>query len=131
MKQIPALILAVIFVGCSNTVRTEFKTLDEAKLAKAFSRGWLPPLLPDGSTHIVEVNNLDKNFGHGSFQFPTESTAPYIEALGARHSATITNTAFGISITMAKPRTQWTIELDPEEGTGTYSVKGTPLDSEP
>ncbi len=72
------LILALAVAGCSDTVRTEFATLDAAKQAKAFDRGWLPPLLPDGSTEIVEMNDLDINTGSGSFQYPTGATAHYL-----------------------------------------------------
>lgn len=131
IKRISAILLALVFVGCSNTVRTEFKTLEDAENAKAFSRGWLPPLLPHGTTNIVEENNVDVNIGQGSFEFPSRSTAPYIQALGTLHSAAITNTASGVSIVVAKPRTQWKVELDPEKGTGTYSVKGTSAEPAP
>ena len=125
MKRIAALIITLAVAGCSDTVRTEFKTLDEAKQANAFSRGWLPPLLPDGTTRIVEVNDLDVNHGHGSFHFPAESTSPYLETLGAKHGATVTKSILGISVVVTNENTRWVIKLDPKNGTGEYTVKYT------
>ena len=81
-KRITPLIIALAVAGCSDTVRTEFKTLDDAMNAKAFERGWLSPLLPDGSTDIVEVNDLDINSGTGSFRVPVEAMSHYLEAIG-------------------------------------------------
>ena len=50
-----ALLLVFIFQSSSwETVTTKFATLDEAIAARAFARGWLPPILPQGSTDIVE-----------------------------------------------------------------------------
>ena len=118
---IPILMLAM--VGCSDTVRTEFKTLDDANHAKAFARGWLPPILPDGSTDIVEENDLDINTGSGSFRFPPESAAPYLELLGRKHGALVTKSPYGVTITMTNADTRWDISLDPQKGSGTYSVQ--------
>jgi hypothetical protein len=123
MKRLSTLIIALAIVGCSDTVRTEFKTLDQAKQANAFSRGWLPPLLPDGTVDIVEINDLDVNFGHGSFRFPVASTTPYLDALGTQHSATVTKSPFGITVVVTNEDTRWNIELDPKKGTGTYTIQ--------
>jgi hypothetical protein len=123
MRPLTILILALLVAGCSDTVRTEFKTLDDAKRAKAFDRGWLPPLLPDGSTGIVEVNDLDINTGSGSFRFPSEATAQYLEALGTQHGALVTKSPFGITVVVTNADTRWDIRLDPKKGTGAYGVE--------
>lgn len=126
MKRILTILaLALAVGGCSDTVRTEFKTLDDAKQAKAFDRGWLPPLLPDRSTDIVEVNDLDINNGTGSFRFPTEMTLRYLETIGREHGGIVTKSQVGITIAVTNADTHWNINLDPEKGAGTYSVQYT------
>ena len=122
-RRVPILMLALAIAGCSDTVRTEFKTLDDAKQAKAFERGWLPPVLPDGSTDIVEENDLDINSGTGSFRFPTESTSHFLETIGSEHGGIVTRSSLGIAIAVTNKDTRWSIKLDPQKGTGTYSVQ--------
>ena len=117
------MIVALAVAGCSDTVRTEFKTLDDAKQAKAFSRGWLPPLLPDGTTDIVEVNDLDVNHGDGSFRYPPDSTSSYLEQLVTQHGAMVTKSPLGISIVITNADTRWDIKLDPKKQEGSYSVQ--------
>ena len=123
MRLSAVLIVALAVAGCSDTVRTEFNTLDDAKRARAFARGWLPPLLPDGSTDIVEVNDLDISSGSGSFRFPTQVTSRYLETLGTQHGAVVTKSPFGITIVLTNADTRWDMKLDPKKGTGTYSVR--------
>jgi len=122
-KTSTILIVALAVAGCSNTVRTEFATLDAAKQATAFDRGWLPPLLPEGSTDIVEVNDLDINSGSGSFHYPTEATSHYLEALGTQHGAVVTKSPFGITVVVTNSNTRWDMKLNSKKGTGKYSVQ--------
>lgn len=44
--------------------------LSSARLAGEIERGWVPELLPSGSTDISETHNLDTNVGTGTFTFP-------------------------------------------------------------
>lgn len=111
-----------MLAGCSDIVRTEYKTLDDAKQTDAFSRGWLPPMLPDGTTNIVEINNVDLNAGNGSFRFPDDSIPMYLEHLGVQYGAAVTKREAAITITMTVATTSWKLELDIKEGKGTYSV---------
>lgn len=94
----------------------------DAQHAQTFEPGWLPPLLPDGSTEIVEENNLDLNTGSGSFRFPAESMASYLAVLMEQHGAVVTKGSLGVSITMTNAGTRWDIQLDPQTGKGTNSV---------
>jgi hypothetical protein len=123
MRTLSVLVAVLIVAGCSDTIRQEFKTLDDAKRTKAFDRGWLPPLLPDGSTQIVEVNDLDINTGFGSFRFPSETITQYLEALETQHGAVVTKSPLGITIVVTNAHTRWGFKLDPKMGTGTYSVQ--------
>jgi len=107
----------------SDWVRTEFATLDEAKAANAFERGWLPPVLPDGTTKIVEVNDVEANFGEGSFIFPTESISAYLEAMQTAFGATVAEGTTGIRVQITLEATHWTIDLDQQAGLGKYAVE--------
>ncbi len=122
--RIPAtVILALALAGCSDTVRTEFESLDDAKQAKAFDRGWLPPALPDGATEIVEVNDLDSNSGTGSFRFPPDAMPQYLETMATEHGAVVVRHSSGITMAVSNAGTHWRIELDPKNRTGVYSVQ--------
>ena len=124
MRQAAILLLVLFLAGCgSGVVRTEYDTLTKAKEAGAFKRGWLPPILPDSSTSIVEENELDVNYGRGSFHFPAQSMPPYLRTLGTEHGATVTKSSFGISVVVTNSSTLWEIKLDPQKGTGMYSVR--------
>jgi hypothetical protein len=118
-----ALFIARHFSYCgSEWVRTEFATLDDAKSANAFKRGWLPPTLPDGTRNIVKVNDVESNFGEGSFHFPPEATAVYIETMKTSHGATVTSDIAGTRIWVTNDTTHWTVNLDPQVGRGNYTV---------
>jgi len=116
------LVAALALVGCSDWVQTEFDTLSEAKVAGAFERGWLPPILPDGTTNIIELNNLDTNRGKGSFLFPAESVTAYLETLQKIYGAVVSNSHQDIEIQIAKKTTQWVIKLHLNDGRGEYAV---------
>lgn len=118
MKRMSVMVIALAIAGCSDVVRTDYKTLEDAEEAGAM-RGWLPPVLPDGATNIVEINDLDWNRGHGSFRFPKESMAPYLETLSADYGATVTKSSSEISVVVQR----WDIKLDPNKGAGTYTIK--------
>lgn len=117
------IIFLFLLLGCSDTVRTEFKTLDEAKQAKAFERGWLPPILPDESVKIVEINNLDSNQGHGSFEFPIKSMEDYMTKVREAKDSTIDRKDGKVNISIRKDKMSWKILLDEKNGHGKYNVE--------
>ncbi len=116
------IIFLFLIIGCSDTVRTEFKTLDEAIQAKAFERGWLPPLLPDGTIKIVEINDLDVNTGNGSFEFPIKSLDNYLIKLREIKDSSIDRKDGKVYISIRKDKTSWSIMLDEKNGHGKYNV---------
>ncbi len=122
MRTSVILIAIVMLAGCSSSVRTEFATLEDAKQANAFARGWLPPLLPEGATAIVEENNLDHNTGSGTFRFPQEATSQYLQNIGEVYGGLVTKSPFGITVIVTNTTTRWNIKLDPKKGQGSYSV---------
>jgi len=48
-----------------------YANLPAARLAGEIERGWVPEILPAGSTDITETHNLDTNVGMGTFRFPS------------------------------------------------------------
>ena len=118
-------ILIMALSGCSDSIRKEYQTVGDAQAKGAFTRGWLPPELPKGSTQIVEENNLDSNSGRGSFAFPPESTPTYLLMVGTGLNARITKSPLGIKVTVTNTTTLWKIHLDPNKGQGKYHVKTT------
>jgi hypothetical protein len=115
-------IILLCFISCSDTVRTEFATLDIAKNSGAFERGWLPPALPVGTTQIVEINDLDLNTGEGTFCFPVDSIFAYLELMKTEFNATIAKDSNRISLDVKKGKTIWTIYLKRNKGSGEYFV---------
>ncbi len=111
----------ILYCG-SDWVRTEFATLEDAKAAKAFERGWLPPTLPDGTTNIVEVNDIESNVGQGSFHAPPESLPAYIEELKLRYGVLLTTNDTDVTINFATNKIQWTVVINTVTGYGEYGV---------
>ena len=57
-----ALLAGIVFLaGCGETIEASYSSLAEAKEAGAVSRGWIPGWLPQATTKIREVHNLDTN----------------------------------------------------------------------
>jgi len=106
----------------SDWVRTEFAALADAKASGAFDRGWLPPILPDGSTKIVEMNDVESNNGEGNFNFPPESMSAYIETMRANYGSLVTTNKTRIKIQLMTDNTRWTVDVDSQTGRGKYSV---------
>ncbi len=50
---------------------SRYANLKAARQAGVIERGWVPALLPAGSTDLKEVHDLDKNTGTGTFRFPS------------------------------------------------------------
>lgn len=118
------LMTAFLLTGClSDVVTEEYRTLDEAKNANAFGRGWLPPILPEGSTDIVDTHNLDTNVGHGTFRFPPNSLQSYLDELKSEFNAEVNVDDEQFSVKLIDEETEWKIELDQVDGQGKYEMK--------
>ncbi|MCG6464903.1 hypothetical protein K6U37_13970 [Vibrio parahaemolyticus] len=67
MKTFLVSTLAMMIVGCSDNVTTEYSTYAEAKDDNLFERGWLPDILPTSTINIEVTNDLDQNTSVGEF----------------------------------------------------------------
>ena len=117
-----ALLTLVLGVGCSDEVTTHFKSLADAKLQRAFERGWLPPLLPMSSINIIEKNDLDRNTGIGSFEYDISEREKYFEQLKSI-GATVEPDGSPQILVLVQSGARLEIELPARSGAGKYSVE--------
>jgi hypothetical protein len=96
--------------GCSDEITTRFATLADAKAKEAFARGWLPPILPESATSIVERNNLDLNTGAGSFDYDLAERSEYLKRLTETGALSRTEENSDI-LTLATNDSRWEIRL--------------------
>jgi hypothetical protein len=62
--------LAFSLAACDgDTQHARYPSISEAKRDHAIERGWLPSVLPESATDIVEFHDLDVNIGSGTFTF--------------------------------------------------------------
>jgi hypothetical protein len=54
-----------------ETQLSHYDNLPAARQSGIIERGWVPELLPAGSTDITEIHDLDANTGTGTFRFPS------------------------------------------------------------
>ena len=67
MKMVTATVLLVLAAGCSDVVAERYASVEDARRAGLFDRGWLPDVLPP-SAHDIEVrHDLDLNVLAGEF----------------------------------------------------------------
>jgi len=57
--------------GAPDTKISHYASLAGARKAGIIGGGWVPELLPAGSTDITEIHDLDANTGTGTFRFPS------------------------------------------------------------
>ena len=117
-----AVLTLVLGVGCSDEVTTHFKSLADAKLQRAFERGWLPPLLPPSSVNIIEKNDLDRNTGIGSFEYDISEREKYFEQLKSI-GATVEPDGSPQILVLVQSGARLEIELPARSGAGKYSVE--------
>jgi len=88
----PALVgvLGVALAACVGPLAEELEThyadVAAARRAGAFSRGWLPEIVPDEAVDIWEMHNLDTNNTWACFSTPEgpERTRALLKEMGAR-----------------------------------------------
>ena len=122
MRNLVAMLSLLTLAGCSDEITTRFATLADAKAQEAFARGWLPPILPDSATSIVERNNLDLNTGTGSFDFDSAERSGYIKRL--TEAGALSRTAGDSDIlTLSTNDSRWEISLPRNSEAGVWRVR--------
>ena len=85
-------------------------------------RGWLPPILPDSATSIVERNNLDLNTGTGSLDYDSAERSGYIKRLTEAGALSRTEGDSDI-LTLSTNDSRWEIRLPRNSGAGEWRVR--------
>lgn len=63
-----AILLSILLLGaCSDSVTERYATIEDARKAGLFERGWLPDALPSSTRNIEARNDLDLNVSVGEF----------------------------------------------------------------
>lgn len=57
----------ILLAGCSDSVTERYATIEDARKAGLFQRGWLPDALPSSARNIEARNDLDLNVSAGKF----------------------------------------------------------------
>jgi uncharacterized lipoprotein len=122
MRNLVAILSLLTLAGCSDEITTRFATLADAKAKEAFARGWLPPVLPDSATSIVERNNLDLNTGTGSFAYDLAERSEYVKRLTEAGALSRTEEN-GDILTLSTNDSRWEIRLPRNAGAGEWRIR--------
>ena len=122
MRNLVAILSLLTLARCSDEITTRFATLADAKAKEAFARGWLPPILPDSATSIVERNNLDLNTGTGSFDYDLAERSEYVKRLTEAGALSRTEENSDV-LTLATGDSRWEIRLPRNAGTGEWRTR--------
>jgi hypothetical protein len=113
--------LFLALTGCSDVVTERFMTLEEARSQGAFERGWLPPVMPESATDIVQQNDLDVNTGTGSFSYDLSERHAYIESLSPGSTLQVEGDAD--LVILSTNRSRWKIRLLRNVGKAEWSMR--------
>ena len=122
MLYLVAILSVLTLAGCSDENTTRFATLADAKAQEAFARGWLPPILPDSATSIVERNDLDLNTGTGSFDYNSAERSGYIKRLTQAGALSRIEGDSDI-LTLSTNDSRWEIQLPRNSGAGEWRIR--------
>lgn len=122
MRSIFAIFTLLALSGCGDIVTTRFASMTDAKSQGAVDRGWLPPLLPDSSSAIVDRHNLDLNTGTGSFDYDLSERNAYIERLLRAGAVSRTEQDHEILI-LTTNGSRWEIQLSRSSSQAKWSSK--------
>ena len=122
MLYLVAILSVLTLAGCSDENTTRFATLADAKAQEAFARGWLPPILPDSATSIVERNDLDLNTGTGSFDYDSAERSGYIKRLTQAGALSRIEGDSDI-LTLSTNDSRWEIQLPRNSGAGEWRIR--------
>jgi hypothetical protein len=76
-----------LLVGCGDVVEKHYATKAAARSDGLFEKGWLPEFIPERSTSLQVVNNLDLNYSYGAFHFSPQDWPAFSEHLHPSTSA--------------------------------------------
>lgn len=79
MMPFPALLLWL--TGCTEQVEETYQTYEDAELAHAITRGWVPAFVPSSAYEIADSHNLDTNRQTLRFKLPPSDVGKMVAGL--------------------------------------------------
>lgn len=107
--------VGVLLSGCSDVVTSRYATYQDAVNDDLFTRGWLPEILPDTTTNIKTINDLDLNTSNGYFDLQKSDIAIFTLQL-----VRTPNGKYSYSYGDISKDPTWTFEVDDDSGHVTY-----------
>jgi hypothetical protein len=88
--------------------------LAAARKAGVIDSGWVPELLPTGSTDILETHNLDTNTGTGTFRFPSADLVAFKDQARQQASAEVKEVSTVTYVVYSRDRSRFELVLTPD-----------------
>ena len=115
-------IIAFIAFKAIGSLDPDIQSSHYANLAAAsqsgiIERGWVPELLPTGSTDILETHNLDTNTGTGTFRFPSADLVAFKDQARQQASAEVKEVSTVTYVVYSGDRSRFELVLTPDPKT--------------
>jgi hypothetical protein len=93
---------------------SHYANLPAARQSGIIERGWVPELLPTGSTDITEIHDLDTNTGTGTFRFPSADLDAFKAQARQQASAEVKEVSTITHVVYARDRSRFELVLSPD-----------------
>lgn len=133
-RRILLFTLLTLLAGCSDVVTDSYPTLEDAREARLFARGWLPDILPASTERLKVSNNLDLSNSHGEFYFAPQDYEEFVSQLTlyaktGNHESMFTALASDAELsdyaafTFSNNRCIWFFQCSQQEGHCLYNMR--------
>jgi hypothetical protein len=101
----------------SDIQSSHYANLVDVRQSGIIERGWVPELLPAGSTDIWETHNLDTNAGTGTFRFPSAELVAFKAQTHQQASAEVKEVSTIVTIVYSRDGSRFELVLshDPQK----------------
>lgn len=119
--------IGFLFSSCQGeNIYRDYKDLNAAITAGEFSRGWLPPSLPESSSNIMIYNNVDTNTGGGTFDFNPSEVPAFIEKIKTRFAIQKSDGENPQLVNFEYQKSHWYLSLPKDGKNATWTMNLSP-----
>ena len=104
-------------LGLPETKVSHHANLPAARQSGIIERGWVPEILPAGSTDITEIHDLDANTGTGTFRFPSAELDAFKAQARQMAGAEVKEAGTITLVVYARDRSRFELVLTPDPKT--------------
>jgi len=97
-----------------ETQLSHYANLPAARQSGIIERGWVPEIMPSGSTDISETHNLDTNTGTGTFRFPSADLDAFKAQARQLAGAEVKEVSTLTHVVYARDRSRFELVLTPD-----------------